>query len=103
MTIGTVYMANAQSQGTRPDALRATDWLSLGAAPTLALMAVLTGTFGAGGHAMSCSAAPHAWVLAGMGPMYVLMSAFHFGPWLKLISGWRSGGSPASPAHDCDM
>jgi hypothetical protein len=23
--------------------------------------------------------------------MYMLMSAFHSGPWLKLISNWRSG------------
>jgi hypothetical protein len=29
--------------------------------------------------------------LSGMVPMYVLMSAFHLAPWLKLISSRRSG------------
>jgi hypothetical protein len=27
-----------------------------------------------------------------MAPMYALMSAFHFTPWLKLISGRRRSG-----------
>jgi hypothetical protein len=27
-----------------------------------------------------------------MVPMYLLMSAFHLPPWLKLISGWRGRG-----------
>jgi hypothetical protein len=33
--------------------------------------------------------------LSGMVPMYVLMSAFHVAPWLKLISHWRNS-SPAA-------
>jgi hypothetical protein len=59
------------------------DWLSLGAAPTFAMMALLTGVLGGD---MLCSAASP---LSGMVPMYVLMSAFHSGPWLKLIASRR--------------
>jgi hypothetical protein len=29
--------------------------------------------------------------LGGMVPMYLLMSAFHLAPWLKLVSSRRSG------------
>jgi hypothetical protein len=36
---------------------------------------------------MLCAASP----LNGMVPMYLLMSAFHSAPWLKLISRQRSG------------
>jgi hypothetical protein len=36
--------------------------------------------------------------LSGMVPMYVLMSAFHFAPWLKLISRRPSGIE--SPVHE---
>ena len=67
-----------------------TDWLSLAAAPTFAIMALLTGVLGGGPPDMLCSAAPDASLLSGMVPMYVLMSAFHLAPWLKLISRRRS-------------
>ena len=64
-------------------------WLSLAAAPTFAVMALLT-HFGGGPLDALCStgAALH---LGGMVPMYLLMSAFHSAPWLKLIAGRRSG------------
>lgn len=65
----------------------AADWLCLGAAPTFALMALLTGFFG--GERMICATAPDASPLTGMAAMYVLMSAFHLTPWLKLIFGHR--------------
>ena len=68
----------------------AADWLCLAAAPTFAIMALLTG-MGGGPADMLCSAAPHASPLGGMVPMYVLMCAFHSAPWLKLISKGRSG------------
>ena len=69
---------------------RAADWLSLGAAPTFAFMAALTGIHDHGPPEMLCSAMSHASALSGMVPMYGLMSAFHVGPWLKLIARWRA-------------
>jgi hypothetical protein len=67
-------------------AFRATDWLSLAAAPTFASMAVVAGIADSGAHQLWCSAAMHMSPLTGMVPMYALMSAFHFTPWLRLIS-----------------
>ena len=67
-------------------ALGAADWLCLAAAPTFAIMALLRGVLGGGSPDMLCSAAQDASPLSGMVPMYVLMSAFHLAPWLKLIS-----------------
>ena len=61
--------------------------LSLAAAPTFATMALLTHLPG-GAPDMICSAAG-ASPLSGMVPMYLLMSAFHLAPWLKLIAGGR--------------
>ena len=52
-------------------ASRIARWLPLAAAPTFALMAVFTGTFGDGAHAV---------------PMYVLMSAFNVAPWLRILA-----------------
>ena len=72
------------------------DWLALAAAPTFALMAVVTGILDSGAHQMGCSATMHMSPLTGMVPMYALMSGFHFTPWLKLISRWakRPSGRP---------
>ena len=61
----------------------------LAAAPTFAIMALLTAVVGSGPLDSLCSAAS-ASPVGGMVPMYLLMSAFHSTPWLKLISGWRS-------------
>ena len=72
-------------------ALDMAGWLSLAAAPTFAIMALFTGVFGAGPSNMLCSAARDASPLSGMVPMYLLMSAFHSPPWLKLISSLRTG------------
>jgi hypothetical protein len=66
------------------------DWLYLAAAPTFAIMALLTGVLGASPD-MLCAAMQDASPLGGMVPMYLLMSAFHLPPWLKLISSRRSG------------
>ena len=63
--------------------LGAADCLSLAAAPTFAVMALLTAVLGGGPLDMLCGAASP---LSGMVPMYLLMSAFHTAPWLKLIS-----------------
>jgi hypothetical protein len=61
-------------------------WLSLAAAPIFAIMALLTAIQDGGMPGMLCSAAHDAWPLTGMVPMYLLMSAFHSAPWLRLIT-----------------
>ena len=72
-------------------ALRAADGLALAASPTFAIMALLTSVLGGGPAEMLCSAA-NVSPLSGMVTMYMLMSALHAAPWLKLIraSGGRS-------------
>jgi hypothetical protein len=70
----------------------AADCLSLAAAPTFAIMALLTAALGGGPLDVLCSAAPDASPLSGMIPMYVLMSAFHAAPWLKLVSRRPTAG-----------
>jgi hypothetical protein len=65
--------------------------LSLAAAPTFAIMALLSGIQHGGMPDMLCSAAHDASPLTGMVPMYLLMSAFHSAPWLRLITNWRRG------------
>ena len=63
--------------------------LSLAAAPTFAIMALLTSIPGGGMPDVLCSAAQGAAPLSGMAVMYLLMSAFHLAPWLKLASSRR--------------
>jgi hypothetical protein len=79
-------------------ALGAAGWLSLAAAPTFAIMALLTGVLGGGPPDMLCSAAQDASPLSGMVPMYLLMSAFHSAPWLKLVFTRRNGPAGPDPA-----
>ena len=67
--------------------------LSLAAAPTFASMALLTSVLAGGSPDTLCSAA-HASSLTGMIPMYLLMSAFHSAPWLKLISSRGRASQP---------
>jgi hypothetical protein len=67
----------------------AADWLGFAAAPTFAVMALITAA--GGGPQFLCSADHLASPLGGMVPMYLLMSLFHSGPWLKLVSGARGG------------
>jgi len=76
-------------------ALRAVDWLRLAAAPTFAIMALLTAAHSGGQPDILCSAAAHTSPLSGMTQMYLLMSAFHLAPWLKLVSSRRSGARSA--------
>lgn len=59
-------------------------WLGLAAAPTFAVMALWTGAFGAQPD-MLCAAMGDASPLEGMTLMYLLMSAFHLTPWLRLF------------------
>lgn len=65
-------------------ALGAAGWLGLAAAPTFAAMALFSAATGGG---MVCSAMPGDFPLDGMTMMYLLMSAFHLPPWLRMISG----------------
>lgn len=71
-----------------PAAFGAADWLAFAASPTFALMAVITTVLGGEPMSMPCSASP-ASPLSGMAMMYLLMSAFHLAPWLRLIRGVR--------------
>jgi hypothetical protein len=57
------------------------DFLSLAAAPTFAVMALLSAILGPT-DMLCASASP----LSGMVAMYLLMSAFHLAPWLRLMS-----------------
>jgi hypothetical protein len=69
-----------------PAALGVADWLSLAAAPTFAAMALLTAVF-SGQPDMLCAALQGTSPLSGMAAMYLLMSAFHLAPWLRLMRG----------------
>ena len=64
----------------------AAGWLSLAATPTFAVMALLAAIHGGGMPDMICSTAGGGSSLSGMVTMYTLMSAFHLGPWLRLLS-----------------
>ena len=77
----------------------AADWLYLAAAPTFAIMALLTGVRGGGPPDMLCSAAQDASPLSGMVAIYMLMSVFHLAPWLKLVFSRRSRAEPFLPAN----
>ena len=71
-----------------PAALGVADWLGLAAAPTFAVMALLTSVSGDGAD-MICLTMHDASPLGGMAPMYLLMGVFHAAPWLRLISRRR--------------
>ncbi len=90
-------IANRDETGRRRHAAApgAAGWLGLAAAPTFAMMALLTGIHGGSMPDMLCSAAQDASPLSGMAPMYLLMSAFHSAPWLRLLSRGRSGAGLA--------
>jgi hypothetical protein len=72
--------------GGGPAAPGAAGWLALAAAPTFALMALWTGLF-SGQPDMLCMGVQGSSPMSGMTVMYLLMSAFHAAPWLRLISG----------------
>ena len=76
--------SDGQATGRNAAALRAADGLALAASPTFAIMALLTGILSGGPAEMLCATA-NASPLSGMVTMYMLMSAFHAAPWLKLI------------------
>lgn len=90
MSATDVFISNAEPVRTRTVA-SADGLLSLAAAPTFAIMALVTAIHGGGMSDMLCSAAGSASPVSGMVLMYALMSAFHLGPWLKLNSSRRRG------------
>jgi hypothetical protein len=61
----------------------AADWLGLAAAPAFVTMALMTVCLGGGAEPL-CSASGHGALMSGMAPMYLLMSAVHSAPWLRL-------------------
>lgn len=67
---------------------RATEVLALAASPTFALMALLTGVLSNDPADALCSTM-HASPLNGMTMMYLLMSAFHVAPWVRLMRAQR--------------
>lgn len=90
------HPAHATGGASRDDggamaALGVAEWLCLAATPTFAILALLTGLLGGSPMDRLCSSGSGA-LLGGMVPMYLLMSAFHATPWLKLISSRRRGG-----------
>ncbi len=62
-------------------------WLGLAAAPTFAIMALWNFLF-SGQPDILCMAMQNSSLSSGMTMMYLLMSAFHLSPWLRLISSW---------------
>ncbi|MBZ9681777.1 MULTISPECIES: hypothetical protein [unclassified Mesorhizobium] len=63
------------------------DWLCLAAAPTFAVMALLSRLHGGDGTMLCMGASPLTGsILTGMPAMYLLMSAFHLAPWLRVMS-----------------
>ncbi|OWV82727.1 hypothetical protein ATY81_14555 [Rhizobium sp. R72] len=73
------------------NAVSIAEWLCLAAAPTFAIMAIVT--MASGGADMICSATQGAFPMDGMTAMYLLMCAFHLPPWLRLISGRAVGAT----------
>ncbi len=74
----------------RHDVETCAGWLGLAAAPTFVIMALWTGLF-SGQPDMLCMAMQGSSPMSGMTLMYLLMSAFHAAPWLRLISSRRTG------------
>jgi hypothetical protein len=86
----TTHTIGAREAWPTAAALGVADWVCLAAAPTFAVMALVAAGLGHGPRDMVCSAVPDASPPSGMVGMYLLMSAFHSVPWLKLISSRRN-------------
>ncbi len=70
-------------------AIGAADGLHFAAAPTFAIMALLTGFDSGGASHWLCSAAHDASPFGGMALMYGLMALVHSPPWLKAAARQR--------------
>jgi hypothetical protein len=91
----TTHLIGTMRDAPAGAALGAAEWVGLAAAPTFAIMALLTGLVGGGLPDMVCAAAQGASPLNGMTWMYILMCAFHSTPWLKLVFSRRSSAQPS--------
>lgn len=88
LSISRVLHQNAGLSGGSDGARLIACWLSLAAAPTFAAMSLWSALLGSKLD-MLCAAMQGASPISGMTVMYLLMSAFHVAPWLRLISGRR--------------
>ena len=86
-----------QTMGARKDTTTA-DWICLAAAPTFAIMAMVAGLSSAGPQDV-CGLMHSSSPLSGMPGMYLLMSAFHSPPWLKLLAIRRAASDPTVAPH----
>ena len=75
------------------------DLLAFAATPIFAMMALVTTILGGDTLLIFCGAAHGASLPGGMVPMYLLMSAFHAAPWLKLLAGRRSQSTQTCHSH----
>lgn len=83
---GTSGDGTLPSAGGRGAAHYLTNGLRLAAAPTFSVMALLAGLPSDGAALdLLCLTSDHGSPFSGMVPMYLLMSAFHLPPWLKLL------------------
>jgi hypothetical protein len=92
-----MFAAENESEATRAKngkvaSLGAAQCLNLAAAPIFAVMALATGLLGGDAANMNCSSP-----LNSMALMYVVMSAIHLAPWLKLIANRRAAISLRDP------
>jgi hypothetical protein len=89
----TTHMIGTGEDRPAAAVIGAANWICLAAAPIFAIMALITGARGGGSHDLFCAAMQDASPLSGMAWMYLLMSAFHSAPWLKLVASRRSGAT----------
>jgi hypothetical protein len=86
----TTHTIGAREDWLGAAAVGAANGICFAAAPTFATMALMTSVLGHAPHDLFCAAVQDASPLSGMVWMYLLMSAFHSVPWLKLIASRRS-------------
>ncbi len=90
----TTFAIGAREARLATVVLAAAEWLCLAAAPTFAALALVS-VFLGGGPPMVCSTGVDASSMRGMTVMYLLMSAFHATPWLRLIARLGNTSDPS--------